>query len=423
MSLRLLILGALLAVSALAEEKILTAATDEQRAKAVSAVKLPNGFRYEVLAMGNIPEPLYLQFCPDGRLWLTGRRGDIWAYDFQSKTNDSVAHLKVCWEPIPGRESNERGLHGIEFDPNYKSNGFVYLYYSPVYEKGWSNRVARFTVDNPEHATGFKEGSEKVLMEWVSSRGFHQGGALQYNQKDRCLYITVGDNNVSSDTRQFFNDPLNPPQVLTDLRGKTLRINLDGSIPKDNPFVGRSDANPAIYTFGHRNPYTLTVDQETGRTYVGEVGFDRAEDWEEVNWLKPGGNYGWPRCMGNNLGVYGGDCPIADATVPFITWIHVGGANATVGPIYRQQHGTNDFPQEYVGGMFYADWVRKWIRFATINQADNTVTKTEPFVASLTAGVLAMQLGPDGALYMIEYGGWFTGAASDKLSRIVPVKQ
>ncbi len=367
-------------------------------------------------------EPVYLQFCPDGRLWFTGRRGDIWAYDFAAQKHELVNHLKVCWEPIPGKESNERGLHGIEFDPGYRTNGFVYLYYSPVYENAWSNRIARFTVDNPERATGFKENSEKVLLEWASTKGFHQGGALQYNPVDGCLYATVGDNNVSDKTRGFFNDPMNQPQVLTDLRGKTLRLHLDGSIPSDNPFVGRYDANPYIYTFGHRNPYSLHVDKETGRTYVGEVGYYRAEDYEEINWLKAGGNYGWPRCMGPNLGTYGGDCPIADATAPFIYWIHDKGANATVGPIYRPQHGTNDFPARYEGGMFYCDWVRKWIRFATVNPADNTVVKTEPFASGFTAGILDMQLGPDGGLYFVEYGGWFTGSPKDKLARIVPVK-
>ena len=69
--------------------------------------------------------------------------------------------------------------------------------------------------------------------------------------------------------------------------------------------------------------------------------------------------------------------------------------------------------------MFYADWVRKWIRFATVDPVSNTVVKTEPFARGMTAGVMAMQLGPDGALYFVEYGGWFTGVPSDKLARIV----
>ena len=391
--------------------------------KAVKAVKLPKGFRYEVLVMGDIPEPVYLQFCPDGRLWFTGRRGDIWAYDFATKQHEHIAKLNVCWEPTPGRESNERGLHGIEFDPNYLKNGRLYLHYAPwapTNATEWSNRVSRFTVDKPARATGIKLDSEKILLTVPSLRGFHQGGALGINPRDGKLYVTAGDNNVSSDTEKFWNDTNNAPQVLTALQGKTLRLNLDGSIPKDNPFVGRKDANPAVYTYGHRNPYTLNIDRVTGNVYVGEVGYDRNEDWEEINWLHAGKNYGWPRCMGTNISTFGGGpCPLPDATEPWITWIHDNGANATCGPIYRPAGKQHDFPPEYQGGMFYADYVRKWIRFATVETVSNTVLKTEPFARGFTGGPLAMQLGPDGALYFVEYGGWFTGSPNDKLSRIV----
>jgi cytochrome c len=398
-------------------------ASAELREAALKRAKVPPGFKYEILWMGGMAEPLYLKFGPDGRIWVTGRRGDIWAYDPVAKHLDTVAKLKVCWEPIPGRESNERGLHGIEFDPDYANNGRIYLYYAPVYDGAWSNRVARFTVDNPVRAAGLKDGSEKVLLEWPSTKGFHQGGALEYNKADDALYVTVGDNNVSSDTEKFYNDPKNPPQVLDDLRGKVLRIRLDGSIPKDNPFAGKAGAHPAVYTYGHRNPYSMNIDPANGRVYVGEVGYDRKEDFEEINWIRPGKNYGWPRCMGPNVGTYGGDCPIPDATAPWVYWVHEGGANATSGPLYRPTGGPGDFPEKFHGGMFYADWVRKWIRFAQVDAASNSVTNTVPFVNGLTAGILAMREGPDGALYFVEYGGWFNGSPQDKLARIVRTKE
>ncbi len=399
----------------------------EQKPPAPQNVKLPNGFKYETLVAGDIPEPVFLQFSPDGRLWFTGRRGQIWAYDFETKKHDEVASLKVCWEPTPGRESNERGLHGIEFDPDYLKNGYIYLHYAPyapTNATAWSNRVSRFTVNDPKRATGLKPDSEKIYLTIPSLRGFHQGGAMQYNPKDHTLYVTEGDNNVSGETEKFWNDPKNPPQVLSALQGKVLRINLDGTIPKDNPFVGRADANPAVYTYGHRNPYSINIDPETGRVLVGEVGYDRPEDWEEINLLQAGGNYGWPRCMGTNALVFGGTpCDIPGAIPPFITYNHNlnganAGGNATSGPLYRRRGGAFDFPEHYQAGAFYADYVRKWIRFAPVD-ASGTVTKTEPFVAGMTAGVLAMQQGKDGALYFVEYGGWFTGSPNDRLSRIV----
>lgn len=395
--------------------------------KAEQAVRLPKGFRYEVLVQGNMTEPVALQFAPDGRLWFTGRRGDIWAYDFATKRHEAIAKLDVCWEPN-GPVANERGLHGIAFDPDFLKNGHLYLHYAPwapTNATAWSNRVSRFTVNTPARATGLVEGSEKILLTVPSLKGFHQGGALGINPRDGKLYVTSGDNNVSGDTAKFWNDPNNPPQVLSALQGKTFRLNLDGSIPKDNPFVGRTDANPAVYTYGHRNPYSLNIDAKTGFVYVGEVGFDRKEDWEEINWLRPGKNYGWPRCMGTNYATYAptnqvaAPCPLPDATEPWISWIHDAGANATGGPVYRPAGKPSDFPTQFHGGMFYADWVRKWLRFAAVDPVGNAVVKTEPFARGFTAGIMAMELGPDGALYLIEYGGWFTPSPQDKLSRIV----
>ena len=390
--------------------------------ESVKAVSLPAGFKYEVLVQGDIPEPLELDFCPDGRLWFTGRRGNIWAYDFKTKTKSEIAHLDVDWKPIPGRESNERGLHGIEFDPDYSRNGFVYLHYAVVYtQQIHSNRLARFTVDNPARATGLIPQSEKILLEYVSIRGFHQGGPIEYNPFDKKLYLTAGDNNVSTDTQKFWDDPNNGPQRLDELRGKTLRLNLDGSIPSDNPFVHTPGARGEIYTYGHRNPYTMNIDYKTGRVYVGEVGYDRAIDFEEINELEAGGNYGWPRLMGTNVNTFATDKPnpYPNAIRPWLCYIHDRGANVVSGPFYRANQGRYAFPKQWQDGMFYADFTRKWIRFAPADPQTNVSTKNVPFARGFTGGILSMKMGPDGAIYFTEYAGWFTGTPKDKVSRIV----
>jgi glucose/arabinose dehydrogenase len=166
----------------------------------------------------------------------------------------------------------------------------------------------------------------------------------------------------------------------------------------------------------------MHVDEPTGRVYVGEVGFDRQEDWEEINFLQAGGNYGWPFYMGNNLPVYATTETnrYPNAIKPFLTYGHAAGANVTVGPVYRAQ-GAGAFPTNYHGGMFYADFSRKTVRFAEIDAATHTVTKTSAFGRGFKAGALQMQLGADGALYLAEYGGWFTGSPKDTISRIVYV--
>ncbi|MDB6053284.1 MAG: LPXTG-motif cell wall anchor domain protein [Verrucomicrobiales bacterium] len=378
-------------------------------------VSLPNGFKYEVLVEGDIPEPVDLDFAPDGRLWFTSRRGFIWAYDFKSKSKKEIAHIQVPFEQIKGKENNERGLHGLEFDPNFSKNGYVYLHYATLTGDLFTNRVSRFTFKNDQLVAG----SEKIYLQIPSTRGYHQGGVIEYNKKDGKLYISTGDNNVSNETKKFFDDPNNPPQNLGDLRGKVLRLNLDGTIPKDNPFVNTPGARPEIFTYGHRNPYSMNIDPKTGNVYVGEVGFDGNEAIEEINFIKPGGNYGWPRCSGNNQGTFGGDCPIKDAISPWIMYVHQqGGASITSGPFYRDNGVKNSFPKEWRDGMFYADYSRKWIRFAKVNPADNSVITNVPFGRGF-GGPLSMKQGPDGALYFNEYGGWFTGSPKDRLSRIV----
>lgn len=398
-------------------------ATPEQIQESITKVKVPDGFKYEVLLQGEIPEPVDLDFCPDGRLWFTGRRGHLWAYDFKTKTKTEIAMLPVHWQPIPGRESNERGLHGLEFDPDFLKNGYIYLHYAPVYPDIHvnSNRIARFTVDLKKDGNSLVPGSEKVLLEYISGRGFHQAGAMEYNARDGKLYISTGDNNVSGETRKFWDNPKNPPQDLGDLRGKTLRLNMDGSVPGDNPFVKTAGARPEIYTYGHRNPYSMNIDPQTGRVFVGEVGYDRKEDWEEINALQAGGNYGWPRLMGTNISTFPTNAPnpYPDAIKPWFTYIHENGANVTSGPLYRAGKGAGVFPAEWRDGMFYADFTRKWLRFAQVDAKSNTVTNTVPFGRGFTGGILSMKQGPDGGLYFVEYSGWFTGTPRDKVARIV----
>lgn len=391
---------------------------------AAKSVKLPRGFKYEPLVVGDIPEPLDLEFCPDGRLWFTGRRGQIWAYDFQTKKHELVTQLTVGWQPPPDNATNERGLHGIEFDPDFLRNGYIYVHYAPPPVDGhYTNRVSRFTADHPQHATGLVPGSEMVYLEIPSPRGFHQGGAIEYNPKDGKLYISAGDNNISGETKDFWNDPNNPPQRLDSLLGKILRLNLDGTIPADNPFVHKAGARGEIYTYGHRNPYSMNFDPETGTVYVGEVGYDLKDSYEEVNKLQSGGNYGWPRLNGPHKPIFpepANPYPIGETIDPFITYDHSGGgADATSGPVYRVMKSGTPFPAPYRGGMFYADFSRKWIRFAQINPSTQKVERTRSFAFGLTGGVLSMHEGPDGGLYFVEYGGWFTPSPKDKLARIV----
>jgi putative heme-binding domain-containing protein len=381
-----------------------------------------NDFHYQVLLQGMTPEPMDIRFSPDGRLWITGRRGEIWAYTLETGALKRVATLKVPWQPVPSEGiANERGLHGIEFDPKYPENGHVYLYYSTLSAGLYSNRVSRFTVAQNGRGDELETNSEKVLVEFPSVLGKHQGGALGYNPKDGKLYVTVGDNYVPPNRTKLFGYyvPKTPPLDLHGFRGKTLRLNLDGSIPADNPFVNKSGARGEIYTIGHRNAFTMNIDDATGRVFVGEVGEDTAETWEEINLLSSGHNYGWPFAHGKDIAtVGGGKCDLPGETDPWFCYLHDQVACVCCGPFYRGNHGQYDFPCQWQNGLFYGDLMRKSVRFIQADAKTGAAVRSVPFATGFAGGPIAMREGPDGALYVAEYAGWFCGSPNDRISRI-----
>ena len=179
--------------------------------------------------------------------------------------------------------ASERGLVGVTLDPNFASDGFVYVYYTtnattPV------NRVSRFTANtvNPNVA---QSGSEVVLVDNIpSTNGNHNGGALQFGP-DGKLYVGVGDAGVSANA-----------QDLSSLSGKILRVNpTDGSAPTDNPFIGMSGVQPDIWAYGLRNPFTMAFQPGTGVLFINDVG---ENSFEEVDKGMAGANYGWPNTEG-----------------------------------------------------------------------------------------------------------------------------
>jgi len=229
-------------------------------------IKVLKGFRYEVLLEKDLPEPMDLEFSPDGKLWATGRGGQLFIVSLDRGGHRKVATLEVD-------HSEDRGLHGIEFHPGYTTNGFVYLYFSPPATNGFRNRLSRFTITKSGNAEQLDRASEVIFLEWPSEKiGFHQGGAIEYSPVDQKLYISTGDNNWNNDLEKYYLDPQNRAQSVADLRGKTLRLNLDGSIPSDNPFVKEKGARQEIFTVGHRQPFTLAVDPVTGVVFEGENG-------------------------------------------------------------------------------------------------------------------------------------------------------
>jgi glucose/arabinose dehydrogenase len=231
---------------------------------------------------------------PDGtdRIFVVEQPGRVkW---FENKPDAGEATLALDLTAKVLSSGNEEGLLGLAFHPKFQSNHQVYLQYSfpklgPQRKRDPNTRniVARFEMDSKNEK--ILPESEKVILEIKQPYENHNGGVLQFGP-DGYLYIGLGDGGAA-------NDPHGNGQNLKTMLGKFLRIDVDRSegekayaVPKDNPFVGKEDVLPEIWSAGWRNPWGYHFDRKTGELWSADVGQDK---WEEINIVRKGLNYGW----------------------------------------------------------------------------------------------------------------------------------
>src|SRR6185369_14465559 len=268
----------------------------------------------------------------------------------------------------------ERGLLGITFDPNFANNQFVYIYYT-VPGATAHNRISRFIASGDVASPG----SETIILELnnLSSASNHNGGAIHFGQ-DGKLYAGVGENANSANA-----------QTLTNLLGKILRINADGSIPMYNPFYSTTvGVNRAIWALGLRNPFTFGIQPGTGRIFLDDVG---ENTWEEINDSISGANYGWPNCEGA--------CNPSNPSFrdPIYQYSHSEGCAIAGGTFYNPVNF--QFPPQYAGVYFFADLCAGWIR--VLEPARNNQVST---FATGASSPVDLKVGADGSLYYLERG-------------------
>jgi glucose/arabinose dehydrogenase len=339
----------------------------------LSAATLPSGFT-ETLVANDVLAPTAMAFAPDGRLFVCQQTGQL-----RVIKNDTL--LPTPFLTVTVDSQGERGLLGVAFDPDFNSNHFIYIYYTAT-TPALHNRVSRFTANGDVAVAG----SEVVLLDLNNLSGAtnHNGGAMHFGPEGK-LYIAVGENATPANS-----------QTLSNLLGKMLRINSDGTIPSDNPtsFSGitgtTTGINRAIWAVGLRNPYTFAFQNGTGRMFINDVG---QNTWEEINNGQAGANYGWPTTEG----------PTTDARfVSPLFWYGHGssgttGCAITGGTFYNP--ATNQFPSDYVGTYFFADFCSGWIR--RLDPANgNAVTN---FATGISAPV-DVQVSSDGSLYYLSNG-------------------
>ncbi len=221
---------------------------------------------------GGLEVPWSIVWAPDGRMIFTERPGRVRVIE------KGTLNPKPLLTLTDVESTGEAGLMGVALHPQFNSNQFVYLSYAYT-SGGLRVRVVRYR----EAAEGLVD--RKVIMEDLPAARAHAGCRIRFGS-DGKLYVTTGD----ATNR-------NLAQQLESLAGKTLRLNDDGTVPQDNPFVGRQDARPEIWSLGHRNAQGLDFQPGTNlmfQTEHGPSGFDGPGGGDEVNIVEKGKNYGWP---------------------------------------------------------------------------------------------------------------------------------
>jgi glucose/arabinose dehydrogenase len=327
-----------------------------------NAADLPSGFEH-VLFVRDLGAPTSMTFAPDGRLFVSEKHGKLLVIKNGRLLDTPFLEVQTV-------QDGERGLQGIAFDPNFAANRYLYVFYT--FASGPRNRISRFRASsaNPDVV---ESGSEVVLVDNMATNDFHNGGSLHFGL-DGMLYASTG---------QAQNSSL--PQQLSKLEGKMLRIDpssYPNIIPPDNPFVNTSGARGEIWARGLRNPFTFAIDRVTGKMFINDVG---AGSWEEVNLGAKGANYGWPNCEGA--------CSNSNYQNPAYTYSHTEASCVAGGVFYR----ANQFPNEYVGDYFFADYTEDWIR--RLDVATNQVTT---FATRLNKGPIDLDIGPEGSLYYLS---------------------
>ena len=340
------------------------------------------GFQVDPFVAG-VTYPTSTAFTPDGRLLITERLGTMRiVLPGRDVVEPTPALALTNIEAIVG----ERSLIAVTVDPEFASNGHYYVFYTAA--TPLRDRVSRFTMAG--NATDLA--TEVVIWEDVKpSSDIHHGGGLVFG-RDGKLFISVGDGH---DTRP---ESEHASQRLTEYGGKVLRVNRDGSIPADNPFHDGDGPNlDAIWALGLRNPFRMSFDAATNRLFAFDVG---GGQFEEINLIEPGRNYGWPTCEGV--------CPNEGMTSPYFAYPH-GGTDAAIGGgvIVRG----SQFPDEYRGNLFYGDFVRGWLRRLVLD-TNGGVSSDVAFMPDPATpapedigSVVHVTEGPDGALYVTDIGG------------------
>lgn len=405
----------------------------------------------------DVKDGVKLTIADNGIIYYIERDGKLYKLDPAAEAGSGSSMVGQ----VPVSTVSGNGLLGIALDPGFANNNLIYLYYTPRQAKTLHQKLSRFQLKDG----GLDLASEKVLLTvpYNFREDGHTGGAMLFDDQGN-LFLSTGDNTHPHEANGFGPLDDRPGRSIFDaqrtagntasLLGKILRIKPqpDGSytIPEGNLFPANSGKDrPEIYVMGCRNPYSMSFDSRTGFLYWGEVGPDAGRDstrgsrgYDEINQVRQAGYYGWPYFIGENKAYAAYDfktqkigdffdpaAPVNNsinntgskllppAQPAFISYPYTksdkfpqlgeGTRCAIAGPVYHydpELKSAVKFPAQYDNVLFIADWSRKWLMTVYLDEEGN-YARSEPFMPLTTFDrPLDLKFGPDGALYLLEYG-------------------
>jgi aldose sugar dehydrogenase len=336
--------------------------------------------------VGGLANPWALAFLPDGRMLVTERPGRLRIATADGKLSQPLAGVPRV------RAGGQGGLHDVIVDRNFAQNRTIYFCYAEAVDGGGETALARARLDGDK----LEDVNRIFLQQGPPSSGNHFGCRIA-QAADGNLFLTLGDHFTHR----------NEAQNLRNHLGKIVRLTPDGSVPGDNPFVGRRDAKPEIWSYGHRNSQGAAIHPSTGKLWMHEHG---PRGGDEVNIPEKGKNYGWP-VIGYGIDYSG--AKIHDATqkpgmeLPVKYWV------PSIAPSGMAFYTGDQFPA-WRGSVFAGALVGELL--VRLSLDGEKVTGEERLLQGLSERIRDVRQGPDGAIYLV------TDNSAGRILKVTPAK-
>lgn len=340
-----------------------------------------------VRLVDGLEHPWAVAWLPDGRMLITERPGRMVIVDGDSTMN--VSGVPEVWDRGQG------GLLDVRVSPDYEETGWIYFTYSASGDGGAGTVLTRAMLDGTSLTDVEVLHRQQPLVE----SGLHFGSRIAF-MNDGTLLVTMGERGQRQE-----NGP--GAQDSTNTIGTTLRLNLDGTVPEDNPFVGRDDIPDAVYSYGHRNQQGMAIHPETGAVWQHEHG---PHGGDELNLIEPGANYGWPAVTYGDE--YSDQSPIGGTEGPGMTQpvTYWDPSPAFSGMTFY----TGDQFPNWQNDLFMGALAHQSIRRVVLDGTE--VTHQEELLRADLGRIRDVATGPDGYLYLL------TDASDGGLYRFEPIE-